>query len=250
MNHYRLAKTKDRQDEILEVIINLCKHIKKECEDIWLAKQANSIEAVSYLMLQRPLDVLEVLEGTIKPISADEVILSSAYHMRGNTHKAKSVLQISIYQDIIKLADFASAYLSLYIGQKEKFDESYRRFISLVEVFEIEKIRPDLVLKIYYVAALEFLNRKDEEKVLEMLTNFVKASTNKSLGMIFEGDTFFDLINEWFKEFDINKKAPRDLNSIKEDLLKMVKDNPAFDCLSDNPGYKNAINSLELNLNK
>lgn len=249
MNHFRLAPEKEKQEEILNEIISLSQHIKKECEDVWLAKQANSLEAVCYLMLQQPLEVLDLLEGTLKPIQGDEVILSSAYQMRGNTEKAKSVLQISIYQHIMILVDYASAYLSLCIGQNDQFDKAYNRFVSIAEVFEIKKLRADLLLKIYYIAALEHLNRNDEEKALEMLTKFMEAGTSENFAEILQGDEFFDMLKEWFEEFGINQKAPRDKKLIKDDVLKMVKDHPAFERLSNYPGYKNIIHKLELNLN-
>lgn len=249
LNHYMLAKEKEKQEEILTEIGSLCEHIKKESEDVWLAKQANSIEAISYLVQKKPLEILELLDGTIKPIAGDEVILSNAYLMKGNIKKAKSVLQISIYQYVVNLLGFAPSYLSIHMKDKEKFEIAFNRFLSISKAFEFERLRPDLLANIYYVAALAYTEQNNQEKALEMLGDYSKACTSDNFAVALHGDGFFDSLEEWFDEFDLNKGAPRDIKVIREDVLKIIKDNPAFVSLADNPGYKNIINNLETNMN-
>ncbi|NLI92543.1 MAG: hypothetical protein GX434_10165 [Peptococcaceae bacterium] len=249
MNHYMLAKEKEKQEEILSEIVSLCEHIKKESEDVWLAKQANSIEAISYLVQQKPLEILELLDGTIKPIVGDEVILSNAYLMKGDIKKAKSVLQISIYQYVVSLLGFAPSYLSIHMKDKEKFEIIFNRFLSISNTFELERLRPDLLANIYYVAALAYTEQNSQEKALEMLSDYSKVCTSDNFAVALHGDSFFDSLEEWLDEFDLNKGAPRDIKVIREDVLKIIKDNPAFVSLADKPGYKNIINNLETKLN-
>lgn len=248
-NHYMLAKEKEKQDEILNEIVSLCVHIKKESDDVWLAKQANSIEAISYLVQQKPLEVLELMDETIKPILGDEIILSSAYQMKGNVDKAKSVLQVGIYQYIAHLLGFAPSYLMLHITEVDKIEIILERFLSISKAFDIERLRPDLLTSIYYCAAIAYANQKESDKTLEMLDNYTKVSTSDNFAIALHGDRFFNSLDEWFDELDFNKKAPRDIKVIKADVLKIIKDNPAFEFLENNPKFKNTINTLLLNLN-
>jgi hypothetical protein len=62
--------------------------IKTESDDVWLSKQANSIEAMCYMLLQQPQELLDLLDETMKPIISDETLLANAYYMTGNMQKA------------------------------------------------------------------------------------------------------------------------------------------------------------------
>jgi hypothetical protein len=68
VNHHMLAVEKETQEQLLHEIIDLCVRIKAESDDVWLSKQAISIEAMCYMILQQPQKVLDLLDGTIKPI--------------------------------------------------------------------------------------------------------------------------------------------------------------------------------------
>lgn len=254
INHYMLPQEKEKQEETLNTIISLCEHIKTECHDIWLAKQANSIEALSYLVLQKPLDVLELLDGTLQPISGDEVILSNAYQMKGNTDKAKAVLQVSIYQYVITLLGLAPSYLMLHTEDKRKAEMILERYLAISKAFEIEKLRPDLLVQLYYVAALVYAGQKESEKTLEMLMAYTLTCTADSFFIRiqegFHADDFFDSIGEWFEKFDIYKKLPRDKKLVKEDILKVIRDNPSFVFLVEDPKYQKIIKTLEGSLNQ
>ena len=92
-NHYMLAKEKDLQEKTLNEVVDLCRRIKDESEDVGLLNEANSLEAICFLILQRPEKVLDLLAGTKKPTTSDDVVLASAYQMTGNMQKANEVLQ-------------------------------------------------------------------------------------------------------------------------------------------------------------
>lgn len=250
VNHYSHPQAKEMQEEILHQIISLCRHIKTECQDIWLAKQANSIEALSYLVLQKPLEVLELLEGTVKPLSGDEVILSQAYQMKGNAAKAKSVLQISIYQYLTGLMGFAPSYLMFNAEDKERAAKTLQRYLAVAEAFELEKLRPDLLVQIYYTAALVYAGQNDPEKTLAMLTDYTRLGTGETLYAGLHGDDFFDSVSEWFEEFNLHQKLPRDRKLVQEDILRIIKDNPSFHFLAAEPKYQSIVKSLERSLNQ
>jgi len=250
INHYMRSEEKEKQEEVLNRIISLCRHIKAECHDIWLAKQANSIEALSCLVLQKPLEVLELLDGTLKPISGDEVILSSAWQMKGNAEEAKTVLQVSIYQHVISLFGLAPSYMMFHQGDKEKAGMILERYLIIAQAFDLEKLRPDLLAPLFYAAALVYAAQNDSGKTLEMLANYARICTAPNFFAGLHGDDFFDSIGTWLEKYHLNKKMPRDMEVVKEDMLKIIRDNPCFDFLRDAPGYKNIVKTLEWNLEK
>jgi len=70
-NHHMLAEDKKTQEAILKEAVELCRRIRTESEDLWLAREATSLEAVCYLILQQPQEVLNLLGESIRPVSTD-----------------------------------------------------------------------------------------------------------------------------------------------------------------------------------
>lgn len=68
-NHHMLAADLEKRIETLEEAVNLCVQVKTESEDVSLAKDAVSMEAICYLMLQKPQEILDLLGETIRPKS-------------------------------------------------------------------------------------------------------------------------------------------------------------------------------------
>jgi len=52
VNHHMLAKDKESLEKLIQEIMGLCLRIKTESNDVWLSKQANSIEAMCHMILQ------------------------------------------------------------------------------------------------------------------------------------------------------------------------------------------------------
>ena len=146
MNHHMLAKEKEMQNSILEEAIALCRRIKAESEDVWLSKDATSMEAVCHLFLQQPDDVLDLFGETLRRISSDELIVAQAYQIKGNIPKAKEVLQIGMYQHLLQLMGFGQQYLMLNMGDKAMFEETLGRTLSIAAAFGLDKLHPNTML--------------------------------------------------------------------------------------------------------
>ena len=243
-NHHPLAKEPQRQQEILNEIIALCEHIKTDGDDLWLSKQANSMQAICCLTLQKPLEVLELLEGSSKPVMSTEVILSGAYQMKGDFKKAATVMQVGLYQYLSIILSLAPSYLGLYM-KDERFEPLLTRFLKVAEVFEFDRLRPDLLAPLYYIAALTFAQNQDSEKTLEMLSGYEKVCTDASFAVALHGDKYFDLLDDWLEENVLNKSVPRDIKLIRQDVIGIIKGNPAFDFLAQNTTYQNILRHLE-----
>ena len=247
INHHMLAKEKETKEALLTETIGLCIRIKVESEDIWLSKQANSLEAFCYMVLQKPQEVLDLLDGTMKPISGDEAILANAYQMIGNTQKAKEVLQISIYQHLISFISFYPSYLLLYVDRVDQFENILQRIDSVLKVFELDKLQPNSALQVYFTASQGYAMQGNIERSLDMLNKYASVCTS-FFPFTLHGDEFFDSIDDWFNEFDLGAKSPRDEKVIKESMIQSVISNPAFEILTGKPRFKSIIETMKLNL--
>lgn len=248
VNHYMLAKDKESQEKLIEEIMDLCIRIKAESNDVWLSKQANSIEAMCHMILQQPLEILELLDGTMKPILCDEALLSTAYQMTGNIQKAKTVLQISIYQHLLITLGVFPNYLLLHVGETEKYEEILQRILSLCQVFEIDTLHPNTAAQLYFAAAQGYAMQESKEKSLNMLSKYTDICTTKFFPLHLHGDKFFNCIHEWFNDFDLGTKPPRDEKVVKDSMIQSIISNPAFSILREDPKYKSIIETMKLKL--
>lgn len=242
-NHFILAKEKEKQDALLREAIELCIRIKKESDDVWIAKQANSLEAGCHLILNQPLEALELLDETMKPPISDNFLLSKAYQMTGKIEKAKEALQVSLYQHLRGLLGPAQSYLVLIANQPEKFEQALERFSEISTVFEVEKLDPNLMCLLYLAAAQGYVMQKNPEKALEMLEKYVHICTTLLLPYELKGDSFFDNIENWLRNYDV--EAPRDEKTIKESIVQSVVENPAFFPLHNEAKYKRIVEVLQ-----
>ncbi len=244
LNYCTLLKEEERQKTLLQEVVDLCIRIRTESNDARLARQANSIEAISLLALGQPQQVLERLGENSMPISNDDRLLASAYQMTGNIAKAKLVLQAGLYQHLISLLETAHSYLLLVIDEPDKFEEILRRFICLSDSFHVESLNPNSLCQLYYIAAHGYAVLGNKEKALEMLGRYADICTTFLLPFKLQGDSFFDRIEEWFRDEDIDLQAPRDEKTIKNSILQSVIENPAFHILDGESEYKSVIHRL------
>jgi len=247
-NHHMLSKEKKEQETILNEAAELCIRIRTESDDVWLAKEATSFEAVCYLMLQQPQDVLNLLGESIRMMPTDYEIVGQAYQMMGNISKAKEVTQVSMYQHLLALIGATPSYLMLNADNSNKIEEILHRTLSVAEIYDLKQLHPNTMAQIYFTAAQVYGLQSDAEKALDMLQRYSDICTRNFLLFSLHGDSFFDEIDGWLADFDLGADAPRDEKVIKESMLQSVLSNPAFTFLAEQPLYKNIIKTLESNL--
>lgn len=247
VNHHMLAEDKKKQEAILKEAIGLCIRIKTESGDVWLSNDATSLEAVCYLMLQQPQEVLNLLGESMRPISADFEMVSQAHQMMGNASKAKEVTQIAMYQHLLALIGATPAYLLLNTDNSEKIEEILHRALSVAAIYDLGRLHPNTMARIYLAAAQVYSLQGDAEKALDMLQKYTDTCTKGFFPCSLHGDSFFDAIDSWFADFDLGTGAPRNEKTIKESMLQGVLCNPAFAALAEQPRYKSIIEALKTN---
>ncbi|HEK9102958.1 helix-turn-helix transcriptional regulator [Bacillus pfraonensis] len=247
-NHHMLAAESEKRIEVLEEAISLCIRVKTESEDVSLAKEAVSLEAICYLVLQKPQEVLGLLGETIRPHSPDDEMVAQAYQMMGNVKKANEVMQISMYQHLIRLVAVIPPYLLLNAPNAEKIEEILQRTFVLADTYGLEKLHPNTMVKVYNTAAQVYCMQGNYEKALDMLQKYSAVCTlNFSLYNL-HGDSYFDAIDDWFEEFKLGSKTVRNKETIKASMLQGIIENPAFAILAEIPRYKSIVGTLKFKL--
>lgn len=244
-NHHMLAKGAAEQKSILEEAAELCVRIKEEGDDVRLAKEAVSIEAVCYLMMKQPQKVLDLLGETIKPIPNDETSVAQAYLMLGNVTAAKKVLQINIYQHLLT---FVGSSITLLQLQNEQFEEILHRILSVAETFDLDKLHPNSMAMAYLSAAQGYCMQGNHGKCLDMLQKYTDLCTTGFFPISLHGDTFFNELDSWFSEFDLGAEPVRSDELIKESIIQSVAQNPALADIKDLPRFKNIVATLKSTL--
>jgi transcriptional regulator with XRE-family HTH domain len=246
-NHHMLAEEREKQEAVLNEAAGLCMRIKTESDDVWLSRDATSFEAVCYLMLNRPQQVLDLLGESIRPLPTDHEIVAQAYQIMGNASKAKEVTQIGMYQHLLALIGATPAYLMLNADSSEKTGEILHRALSVAATYNLERLHPNTMAQIYFTAAQVYSIQGNTEKSLDMLQKYADICTMGFFTFTLHGDSFFDAIDGWFADFDLGAGAPRNEKIIKESMLQAVLSNPAFAALAEEPRYKSIIEKLTTN---
>ncbi|CAM4169762.1 transcriptional regulator [Bacillus luti] len=250
INHHMLTEDTDKRIEMLEEAIHLFNRVQEESEDVSLAKEAVSFQATCYLLLNKPNEVLQLLGGTIRPNVPEEDLIAQAYQMLGNTEKANEIMQISMYQHLMQFVSTISSFVLVNASNKEKVEMALNRAFKLIDIYEIEKLHPNMTLKVYYTAAQVCCMHENYERALEMLRKYaaVCAASFTVNSLHLHGDSYFDAIDEWFAEFPLGAKTVRNEEIIKRSMLQSIAENPIFESMKDLIEYKNIVASLKFKL--
>lgn len=249
INHYMLADGKERQAEILVSISELCEHIKENCKDVGICNDTIVLQAMADLLLGQAQEVVDVLEETSKPyrlVNHSGALLIQAYMMIGNTDKAESFTQLSMYNNVLSLVENATKYISMKVNDLPVCEETIDRIEQVIETYNLKELHPNNAAVFEYQAALCYGAHKEKKKTLEHAKRYVLcllelfSSDNLSL----HGDNYFNRIEEWFDELDNGTNAPRNRKLVLEDI-KQSFDNPVFNILEGEPEYGKLKNQLK-----
>lgn len=248
LNHHMLAPTAEKQQEVLMETGQMLLRIKQENDDVWLNKQANSLQAVIYLLLNQPAKTLDLLADTLKPAGGDEIVLSQAYQMLGDVEQAKRTLQVNMYQSLLNLVGAAQSYALLAVEERKKFEEVIRRTEELTILFHLKDLHPNMVLQFYYAAAQGYAIQENKENTLYWLNQYSSVCKSKIFPFTLHGDEYFTLIDEWLEQLDLGIDAVRDDEVIKKSMVESVALQPVFAFVQEDPDFKMLVENLKLAL--
>ncbi|GKV63901.1 MULTISPECIES: helix-turn-helix domain-containing protein [unclassified Sporosarcina] len=230
LNHHMLstggAAILQRADEWLERIRNVS-------EDVWMLRQANTLQATAALMQADPETTLRLLDGVVKPMIGDEMLLAKAYEQVDNKEEAKRVIQVMMFQNILQLVGSSPLYLSLSDYDSPSFTETLRRTNGLVELYSLRKLHPNVCLQFYYGAAQCAALNGDRKTLYTYLTRYVEGCVNDMFPFSLRGDAYFDLLEDWLTEqLDLGTSALRNTEVIKQSMIESM-DAPFFESFQE-----------------
>lgn len=247
LNHVELLKGSSKSTALIEEARNLFTRVKEEGDDVSLTRKALYMEAYCALATGDAATVLDLLDGTIEPAMPPEVLMASAYQMRGQVEDAEGVLQIGIYQNLVVLFNFFPAYLRLCTADPAKFEEVLGRALYIADLFDMRHLHPGVVIGTYIVAAQGYVAQNNHDRALDMLQQYTEIVTDDIYPLKLHGDEFFDKLDQWLIKLDIGQDLPRDDKTIKRSMCAAVAENPGFSVLADNQRFKNIIARLQSN---
>lgn len=241
MNHHLLAEEGEARDIVLDDALGLCRRVKSESDDFVLQQKANSFEAVLNLVLNRPIEVIDLLyNNTLQPINHDELVLATAYMLKGDVAAAKQTLQITNYQNVLHLVNSTVKLLPLYKSERERFEEALQRGLVVADAFHLDTLHPYTYSQLALTAAICLVELGDKERALSLLEKCVDACDRPDYPVAPRGDDYYDLLEDWMNGHDLGNNMPGDPALLKIAYLEQLKA-PVFAPLYEMPEYKRVL---------
>lgn len=231
------AKVYERGEE-------LCRRIIQESGSPSIIKEAVTVEALILVMEKKPEQVLDLLGEDIPALSQDTELVANAYQMLGNQEKAKELLQICGYQHLLFFIQDLGSYAMLYPNESCIVDETMDRLFRVAEIFHLDKLHQNTALNLYLMASMVHAGRKEKEKCLQLLEQYVRVAQDENLYYL-HGDEFFYYVEDWLKNLALGNRPPRDPKLIRKSILGALEQNPAFDFIKEELRYKRCVEQLK-----
>ena len=247
-NHCSLAPTPEKGQALLAEAIALTQRIRQESADVWLNREALSLEGMCWQFLGQPEKLAALYGDTIHPLSTDTGQLALTYQKMAQPEKARQVLQVDMYQHLLFLVDEGSMLLSFYQDQPERAECIIERTTAVLETFALAALHPIVALNFYMASAMHYAEQADSARTLAQLTCYTNICIGESFTCILHGDAYFDLIDPWLNDLTLGTAAPRDPRLIKEGLIQNITQNPALAFLLEDPRLEQLVQKLRFHL--
>ena len=249
LNHVMLAKEQERQKEILEAIRVLCEHILEGCKDMGTCNDAVGIKAIVDIQCGRAAEVIESLEAVLHPTHTSQEksdILIQAYLMTGEMEKAEQSIQLEMYKSLLTLVGNSVQLLSVYGQEVDRCEKIIARTDSLIKVFDMENLHPNVTSNYHYQAAVVYCMHQQGDKAYQRLERFVGLVVQLvKEGIVLHGDAFFNQIDDWVEKLDLGARGVRTAKFVIESAVSALN-NPVFQGLED----QERLQELKMKLTK
>ena len=233
-------------EQVAERIFAICERVKQNADDIQLLQEATAFEATVHIVLKQPEKVIELLgdQPTIE-FNYDALIVS-ALTMLQQPQQAKQIIQVNSYQRLLVLISSLTEVIMLELDNPDYVDETVHRVEILVQQFEVETLNVSALLVFYLRAATAYMLQKRLDRATAMLEKYLKTCLNMKFPLTLSGGTYFYLVQDWMENQQVvMQQAPRDEQSIKNDLLKAISDNPLLQPLLEQQVLRMLFKNVE-----
>lgn len=235
LNHYMLAEGKERQEEILRKLQELCNHILENCTNTEICSDVLGIRASVDLFCGRPQEAIDGISNLLNPnrvLNQSDWMLIQAYIMNGETEKADSFTQAILYLHLLLLIGDSTYFIALHMQDKEICEETIERVDSVIQAYHMEYLHPNVTAGYYYQVAVYKAVYKEKEEAIKRLNKYAQTVCSLMKNGTLHGDSYFNKLDSWFETLDLGKQMPRNrkfvMQSVRENL-----NNPVFDELRE-----------------
>ncbi len=233
------------REATLEKVLALCKRVKEYSGDYKMANEALMMEGFVYVIQGDAPKVLELLGEDVPIQLGTEQLIATAQKMLGQTDKAKEILQVHTYQQILSIVSNAGESLLLELDKPDYFDEMVRRMEAIITTFELTHLNVNTALVFYVKAASGYAMQQRFDQAFHCIEKYVKACMQVQFPMRLEGDAYFYLLDDWMaRELVLSTQTPRDNDTIKRALYETIASNPLFASLQDEARFVNLLTNL------
>ena len=241
LNHYPLAKSQDKQREILESILALCDRIEDGSTDARLCSDTRILRAMVQLSLGMYPEAIEILEEASWPLNllhTSPDLMITAYQTSGNMEKADSFAQITMYRTILSLCSAAGKFLAIHTKDPAAFGETVKRTEAVIDAWNLLSLNPNAVCVFEYQAALGYLAQDDLAAALTHIRNYlaaIKELLSKEQPLL-RSDAYFTKLDQWFA-LAASDTSPRDRSVFIRDIEHSF-DLPLFEKLESSEEFR------------
>jgi len=248
LNHVNMLADEERKNEVLEVAMLHCEHLRRNSRDANLLRDALHLQGLAYLMLGKPEMVFEILQDDEWEMAkhGDRYLISQAHQALGNMEKANESEQVSIFEGLFKLFHALVSYARLNLDDYDKAKAACERASSIGEMFNIKRLNVNAYVQFLLVHALVHYSAGEGEKAVSELAKFADTCISHFFPFKVRGDDFFDKIQARLDKSTKNAPLPRSEAVIKESMLADIFLSPMFEGLHDDAEFKQLKAKLKL----
>ncbi|HGK7005790.1 TPA: helix-turn-helix domain-containing protein [Streptococcus agalactiae] len=170
----------------------------------------------------------------------EELLLANSFFAKGDVYRAKQVLQVEIYQQILLVCEYLLS-LSTFEVEENKGD-IFERLEHMIEAFQLNSLHPNTVIKCYYSLACHY-SKSDDDKALGYLKQCFKSLKQLLQRFELHGDTFFYTIDDWLETIPTDIAPPTSQLQVIERVEDLFQ-NSQFKELSGRKEFQQIIQKL------
>ncbi len=246
-NHLMLLDEAKRA-ELLEEMIELCKHMEEHSTDTNLSNNALVFHANLELIRGNATETIVKLEHRKNPfllMEGADSLLIQAYQMAGQMDEATEWNQVTIYKNLLGLIQESLLYLMNHMQEKESAKATINRLEVIMNAYELKELHPNTYLQFVYAKAMYHMIWTEASFALSELQEFVTVAIDFLTGDVrMKGDTYFNKLDGYFSKMEEYMVLPRNPQMVLSTLAQELS-HPVFAPLFENPEYQKLLERLK-----
>ncbi len=236
----------EQREEALQNAFNLAERVRLHAPQISLVQEATGMQGLIHLMRGNAEAVLELL-GTEPDLDyGGEQLIITAHTMLGNVEMAKEVAQIGIFLKLFAFVSLSVESLLIHLDRPQFFEQTVERIEVILNVYNIPALQPNAAFLFYFKAATGYMMLQRQDEAMVMLEKYVETCEKCVFPLSLKGDEYFYLFDNWIhRQGQVMTQAPRDEQSIKNDLVREIEFNPVFEPLHNEAAFQQLIKKLK-----